>query len=105
MIESPQAFVADRPHRTVDGKGEVSELDIGSFSPAARRGQDPRSSLVGHPAEAMIVGKPDGAVRGLVQKRVMRGCGQNKGGRSYTGIVGDSLKFELTWGEKENRAA
>src|SRR5271156_6778068 len=58
MIEAPQASVADRPHGTVGGKGKVSELNIFFFPLGGRRGQntrgqDTRSSFVGHPAETL----------------------------------------------------
>ena len=40
-----------------------------------------------------------------MEKGVVRGRGQNEGGRGGAGVVFNSLKFGLTWGEKENGAS
>ncbi len=85
------------------GEGKVSESNILWF-PYGGSGKRTSTFFVGHTAESVIVGKPDGAIRRLMEKGVMVRRSQNKGGRGCAGVVFQALESGLPQRHKEKRA-
>ena len=103
MIEPPQALITYRPNRTVRGEGKVPELHI-FFALFAGNVSDGSAVWVDDAAEPMIIRKPDGTIRGLMEIGVVRGRGQNESSRGCTGIVFHPFEPGLTRGHKEQGA-
>jgi hypothetical protein len=105
VVESPYSSVGCRPKRAVGTESEVSELSI--FTALfARWGWDDRSTrCVCHAAKPIVIRQPDCAIRGLMEKGVMRRRSQNESSGYRTSSIWKAMELGLTPGQKEKIAS
>src|ERR1700677_1201190 len=104
VVKASQALIAHCPDG-VAGEGKVARANAPARTFGRRALSDGRTRLIGQAAKSMIVGKPDGTIRGLMEKKcVVRGRCHHEGGRRCARIVLNALKFRLTQRHREQNA-